>query len=423
MENAEPKPDQGESAEMLTLITELGMALNQSSYPTPRTQQVLTDIAETYQVPIEAEVFPTLVLGVNREHGSLAVSQTGGAFRFDQMAAAQNLIVRLRKKSISISDALTQLRAIGSAPPPIPAGIRVIGYVLMALGFASIFRMGIPAMAAAAALALLIGSIMLWSNLRGTFAALMPVLMTFMSAMVMATAAAIGDTDDPVRVAAVPVLILIPGAALTTAVIELTGGDMIAGASRLMYAIVVLLSMAFGFALAIDIANLPTSSLQDLTNSQTPAWVPWLGVPIFALGNVLYFCTPKRLWVWVVVVAVGAFGISQLCQQVISLEFASGIAAGFALLAAWNINNWLGGGPSALVLFLPSFWMLVPGSMSFVAISGVFTDDKSLSQLGTSAAVTLMSTAVCIMIASLIQQGISKYRPVRSVHREITELL
>ena len=79
-------------------------------------------------------------------------------------------------------------------------------------------------------------------------------------------------------------------------------------------------------------------------------------------------------------------------------QFAGGVSLGVALLAAWAINAHAKGNPSVLVMFLPTFWLLVQ-SMGFVAISGAITGDKGTVESGWQhAALSLLSMAICMMI-------------------------
>lgn len=395
---------------MLELVAELGDALNRSSYPTPRARDILVEVSHEYKDDITVEVFPTLVFGMNQRSHDLAISKTGPAFRFDQMADTQTLIQKLRSHAIKPVDALNELRQISSSKPPFHAWVRVFGYTLQALGFAQLFRMSLHATVLATLLGAVVGMLLLWSSLKGTLASLMPVLMTFVSALVISVAAVAGDSSDPVRTAVVPVLILIPGAALTCALIELTGGDMIAGAARLVYATFILISMAFGFALAVALAKVPSSALQDLPSAQSAWYWPWFAVLIFAIGNVMYFCTPKRLWLPLVAVAFLSYAASQVLTPVLGSAFATGVSAGVGLILAMLFNRESDIGPSTMVLYLPTFWMLVPGSMGFVALSGVITHNRTLSDMGTQTAVSIMSMAVCIMIVSIVAPAFTSSR-------------
>ena len=394
----EPAPIDSE----LVLVTRVGEALNRSSYPTPQVRQILDDICASYDHDITVESFASYVFAVDRDNGQVEIANTGPGFRFDQIAATETLVRELRHHAIPAEEALQRLDEIEQSTPPISMLSRIVGYMLMALGFALCFRSSYSATIAATVMALPIGAISLWGSIKGTIASLMPLGLTFVSALVIALWAIHSGIDDPVRVAVIPVLTLIPGAALTTAMIELTTGDMIAGSSRLVYAFMILLSMAFGLALAIDLVGITSDNLQDLTSQQAPSWVLWIAAPVFGLGSVMYFCIPRMLWVWSIVFCFFTFWINLLLTNVMGSAFAGGVSLGIALLAAWAINSHLKNHPSTLVMFLPTFWLMVPGSMGFVALSGAITQDKALSNLGGSALLSLMSMAVGMMIAAVM---------------------
>ena len=400
--------DSPDTAEMLTLIVEVGNALNRSSYPVPRITQVIHDICTAYGHDIATQVFANYIIALDESAGRVRMANTGSMYRFDQIAEAEALVHRLREAGVPISQAIDEFGAIADSRPPVNPLVRGVGYALMALGFAFCFRMSAAATVAAVLVSIPAATILLWSNVKGALAALMPVLLTFLSALVITLWAVHGGLPDPVRLAVIPVVTLIPGAALATALIEITAGDMIAGTTRLVYSLVVLLSMAFGLALAIDIVGLTSADLQDLTSSQAPSWVLWPAAPIFGLGTMLYFCTPRWLWLWVLALTVGTFWLNHFLVNAISSAFAGGVAIGTALLVAWTINAYAKGRPSVLAVFLPSFWLIVPGSMGFVAVSGAITADHQLDSLGTNAALSVLSIAISMMIASVIAPFITR---------------
>ncbi|WP_237018637.1 threonine/serine exporter family protein [Gordonia zhenghanii] len=387
---------------MLTLVTEVGNALNRSSYPVPRTTQVLQEICAAYDTDIAAQVFANYLIVLDRDANQIQITNTGPIYRFDQIADTESIVHQVRHGELSPRAAIDALQKIADSPPPVNTVLRAAGYALMALGFAFCFRMSVTATIAAVAVSIPLAGVILWGHVKGTLAALMPVLLTFVSALAITLWAVHGGLEDPVRLAVIPVVTLIPGAALATGLIEITAGDMVAGTSRLVYALVILLSMAFGLALAIDIAGITSADLQDLTNSQAPSWVLALSAPVFAIGAMLYFCTPRSLWFWVIGLSIGSFWLNIALAKVMQSAFAGGVAVGAALLVAWAINAHVKSRPSVLSMFLPTFWLMVPGSLGFVAVSGAITADQQLGSLGTNAALSLLSMAVSMMIASVI---------------------
>lgn len=405
--------------EMATLIAEVGTALNRSSYPVPRITQVLDDVCRAYDADVTAQVFANYLIVLDRDANRVQIANTGTAYRFDQIADTEAAVHRIRSGGVPVDEAIAELRSIADSPMPVGAILRIVGYALMALGFAFCFRMSPAATLAAVVVSLPLAAIAVWGNIRGTTAALMPVLLTFLSTLAITLWAVHGGLEDPVRLAVIPVVTLIPGASLATGLIEITAGDMVAGASRLAYALVILVSMAFGLALAIDVVGVSSSDLQDVTSSQAPAWVLALAAPVFAIGAMLYFSAPRRLWFWVLALAVGTFWLNDALTSAISSPFAGGVAVGVALLVAWAINAHVPSRPSVLAMFLPAFWLMVPGSMGFVAVSGVVTADHQLGSLGSNAGLSLLAMATSMMIASVLAPVVT--RSIRPRRRSIAE--
>jgi uncharacterized membrane protein YjjP (DUF1212 family) len=396
------------SQQIAELLATTAKALERSALPVNYARPILDEIATTYGHPATTALFPTLVVASDDSAGHAVMRHVGESYRFDQVAAADEVLGRIRQGALTPSQALAQLDQVGRQPSANPDWVRVTGYALQALGFAMCFRMSVPALIGAVVLGLIIGTAVTQLGGRRGFGALMPVLATFASALLVSIAARALDFDDPVRLSAVAVVVLLPGATLIAAMIELSSGDVIAGSSRLVYAVMVLLSMAFGFALAIELVGLPTAQLADLTARQTPAWVPWPGAAVFALGNVLFLCTPRRLVGWAIAVPVLAFALLTGAQEVMAAPLAAGVAAGATLLLAEWVASRSGSISNAVILYLPSFWLLVPGSMAFVGLTGVIAQTGQFRDMGVNAGTIILGMAVGIMVASLIGHAVRR---------------
>jgi uncharacterized membrane protein YjjP (DUF1212 family) len=390
------------------LLAASAKSLERSSLPVSYARPIVDEIANTYGHPATTALFPTLVLARDDEAGHVVMRHVGESYRFDQVAAADEILGRIRQGALTPSQAVAQLDQVGRQPSANPAWVRILGYALQSLGFAMCFRMSVPALIGAVILGLIIGTAVTQLGARYGFGALMPVLATFASALLVSVAARVLDIDDPVRLSAVAVVVLLPGATLIASMIELASGDVLAGSSRLIYAIMVLLSMAFGFVLAIELAGLPDAQLADLTAQQTPAWVPWPGAALFALGNVLFLCTPRRLVGWAIAVPVLAFALMNGAQEVMAAPLAAGVAAGATLLLAEWVASRSGSLANAVILYLPSFWLLVPGSMAFVGLTGVIADTGQFQEMGVDAGSIILGMAVGIMVASLIGHAVRR---------------
>ncbi len=400
----------GESDAINTLLAALAIGLGKSAFPATQSQAMLNQVAHAYRHPVELTVLSTVSLIGDPGTGRLQLQSLDGDYRFDQVAAVQEQLARATAASAPPGDITDALRAIDRSSAPRRAWVRIAGYGLATTGFAAALRIGVDSLVIALVLGLLVGALLVLVNPRSTSGILLPVTATFATALIIGVLTDIVGLDDPVRLAAVPVLFLLPGAAITAAMIELVSGDMLAGSSRLVFAVMQLAAMGFAFVLAINVAGVPSSDLVDLTSQQGPAWLAWIGALLFAAGLAVYGCIPRRLWVGTLVLAVLAFTVQQVAATWLAPPLAGGVAAGLALLGAWLLNDRAGDGPAAMVLFIPAFWLIVPGSLGFTALAGALAANESLSSLAPQAIFTFLAMAIGIMLASLIWARWDPYR-------------
>ncbi len=383
------------------LLVETGVSLGRCSYPAPQSEELVAQVAAAFHSTAEVAVLPTLVIAEDRRLRTVAMERIGSAFRFDQIAAVQRAINRARFGKVGVGTALQELRAVPFEQPAHPTWLRIVGYALCAVGFALYLRLSLPAVVAALGLGVLVGAALIATSRSPHLTALMPVLATFCCALVVTVGAGALGVPVPVRLAAVPVLMLLPGAVLTAAVVELVSGDMISGASRMIYAVMILVAMAVSFSLAVQVADVAGTHLIDLTEHDAPVWALWLGIGLFAVGTPLYMCTPRAFWVPGILVVYGACLVQALASQVVSSSLAAGVATALALLVSWGYNYRQGGGPAALLVYLPAFWLMVPGSAGFVAVTGIMDSDSALASLGKQTGLTIISMAIGMMVAVL----------------------
>lgn len=393
------------------MLAESAAALVRSTYPAPQADAVITRLARAYGASPEVVLLPTMVLSQSGVDASPRLQVVNSSYRFDQMVQAQEIIAEATRTPTNPAQVASDLRALKSQPPLFGPSIRLLGYGLSSLGYGAVFRLDVPALIGAFAIGIVVGAIVLALGRTPRYAALLPLIATFASGVMVASAALLLDRPDPVRLIALPVLILLPGAMITSAIIELVSGYMLSGASRLMYSVMILATIAFGGAIAILASGLPGSRLEDVTSTMTPEWIAWLGVAVYGLGTFLYFCTPLRLWLPTLVIMLVSFAISVFTLPLFGAPLSSGIATAVGLIASWAVNARFGGGPGELALFLPTFWLIVPGTTGFVAMTGAIVSADDLSNVASAAALTFFSMAVGIMVASALYPLLAKIAP------------
>src|SRR5262249_21201876 len=103
-----------------------------------------------------------------------------------------------------------------------------------------------------------------------------------------------------------PLVMFLPGALLTTSVIELATGQMISGASRLATGAMQLTLLALGILVAAQLVGVPAAGigapahpLGDLS--------PWLGVAVFGVGLVVHRSARRESTGWILLVLYVAY--------------------------------------------------------------------------------------------------------------------
>lgn len=407
----EQTPAPATRSDVTDMLTEAAAAMVSSTYPAPQAEEVLRGLAAAYDADAEIVLLPTLVLTETKRHGIPQIRTVKTSYRFDQMTQVQSVLAQARHNKEDAHDVAESLRSIATKTPIYPSWLRVIGYALSALGFGAAFRLDLPALLAVTVLGLIVGVMVLTLSRSPRFAALLPLMATFVAGLMIAGLSIFLDKPDPVRMVAMLIVVLLPGATLTSGIIELVSGYMISGASRLMYALMILGSMAFGGALAIAVSGIPATRLEDVTATLTPVWVAWAGAALYGIGTFLYFCTPVRLWLPSLFVMMVSFGISVLAVPSLGVALSAGIATAVGLITSWAINARLGGGPGDLAIFLPTFWLIVPGSTGFIAITGELESAKNLSDVANTAALTFFAMAIGMMLATAVYPLLSKIAP------------
>jgi uncharacterized membrane protein YjjB (DUF3815 family) len=195
-----------------------------------------------------------------------------------------------------------------------------------------------------------------------------------------------------------PLVTFLPGALLTTSVIELSTGQMISGAGRLAAGAMQLILLAVGIVLAAELVGVPPATVAFTAAQPLGEWTPWLGVAVFGCGVVVHFCARPSSLGWIVLVLYAAY-----VGQVVASLWLGGVLSAFvgafvmtpvAMLVARRRS-----GPPALVSFLPAFWLLVPGALGLIGVTKYLGDDRVY---GAASLITAGATMVAIALGVLL---------------------
>src|SRR5918993_143774 len=346
--------------ELETFVVQLGAALNGSGVPVNVVEARLRRVAAAYgATDARISAFPTSLLvtmGLGTSATLELTTQLSGVPRLDQTAALDR-----SGKDVAVAAILGilvgVLRMIGQRD----RALQVLIPVLAAFAVSSVSALSIQASAAA-------------PGLRAMIAAL---------------------------------VIFLPGAALTTAVWELTEGQMIAGSSRLVWAGVQLTLLAFGILAGVEAVGISTAEAFIGSPALLGAWAPWVGVLLFAVGVAITHSAPPKSFLALLIVLYTAW-VGQFSGGLIFGGLVSGMVGALVMTPAAYLLARTRIGMPAFAMFLPGFWLLVPGALSLIGVTGRASDAASaVSDSTGAAAASVVGVVLGVLCGSVLLQWIS----------------
>lgn len=387
------------------MLGEIGAALLDSSQATSDVEDILKRIADRYGRPeLRVFVLPTLVLV---EDPSTTPSQTSifpaneSALRLDQADAVERLVrhsVRDRATPESVISAIMQIRGADSRFGPV---LTVIGYTLLTVGFGMVLNPTVSALPIYVALGAVVGTIVQVGSRISTLSLILPAFTAFTVTLFVSLLISPLVHDDVIRLVAPSLVSFLPGLTLTVAAVELTSGQMMAGASRLVFGIARLGLLVFGVFAGMSVAGVPAPSGDAPV--QLGAWAPWAGIALVGLGYYFFSAAPRRSLVWILYALVVAYSAQLLGNLVLGPEL-SGLVGALLVIPAVNLAGRLKGAPSKGIMLTCAYWLLVPGSMGFIGLS----EAASGTAGATSTILQTFGSLIAIAIGMVLGAGLSR---------------
>lgn len=402
-----------ETGPLLEFMIRLGQAYLASGEQTAEVELILRRAARAYGMKRSRIVaFPTaLLLSLHdefEEHVTVAEGPVA-SLRLDQIAAVYQLGELAQRGEISPQAGLLRLVEIMEQPPRFGVAGAIGGHAILSIGLAMVLMPSVSNLTAAAILGAIVGWLKMLHRDRPLLAVHMPVVAAVLVSALVFLVFKAGLTIDPLYALVPPLVTFLPGARLTLGMVELAYGDMVSGSSRLMTGFVNLLLLAFGLSAGAMLVGYSAKNLVDVAQQATlePAgveWAAWIGVPLFALGVYFHFSAPKGALVWMLVVSLVAFGVQQLAVEPFG-KTASGFFGMLVVTPLAYLIQLRCKGPPAMVTFLPSFWVLVPGALSLQSVKYLLSDADS----GVESFVTALFAIVAIALGTLIGASLYKW--------------
>lgn len=400
-------------AELLEFMFRLGQAHLACGEQTAKVELMLRRTAAAYGVRRSRVVaFPTvLFISLHDESGSRVDFVEGPTqnLRLDQVADVYNLGESAQRAKMPPKEGLERLNEILRKKARFGVVGVVLGNTVLAVGLTMLLAPTTPNLICTALMGAVVGVLKALDKNRAILAIPLPVIAAAVVSSMVFLAVERGWPVDPLNSLVPPLVSFLPGAMLTMGMVELAYGDMVSGASRLVTGLLQLVLLAFGLAAgAVIVGYEPQNLIESIDVEELSAvWAPWAGVIVFGIGAYLHFSAPRKSFPWMLLVLVLAFGAQHLATEFFG-KTGSGFFGMLLVTPLGYLIQLRFGGPPAMVTFLPSFWLIVPGALGLQSVTKMLSDRAAGLDGFTNAVFVFASTALGTLVGASLYKWLTE---------------
>lgn len=385
------------------LLVYLGASMIAGGQPSNEVEDEMRRVGAQLGYPrVQAAASPT-GMTLSLASGSPASFEgVEGDLRLDQSAAVHRVRLGLATGTLSPGEAVDQLGHLRQQQPRVASWLRDLGWLFVSGGLAMILAPGLVSVIASALLGLGVGLLVRLLSPHALLRTILPTAAAFLVSLAVFALANYQLLDDPLRTILPPIAILLPGGLLVTGMSELASGHMMAGTSRLTFGGVQLLLFTLGVVGAAAILQVPADAIANRAQP-TQTWpLTLIGLVLIIVGILLYQAAPVALFGWVGLVVLATFGAQVTGQQLIGSVALGGLLGGIVASFGALVIELIRPKIPRLVVFLPSFWLLVPGSLGLLGFAGVGLRNDSISQALMSTVATVAAIALGVLLGAAL---------------------
>ena len=236
---------------------------------------------------------------------------------------------------------------------------------------------------------------------------LLPVVAAFATGCLIFGAAEVDLLDGPLRTLLAPIAVLLPGALIVTGMSELAAGAMVAGSARLIFGTVQLLLFTFGVLAAARVIGPDAAELANLRIDELGPWAAWVGLLLIGAGVYLNVSAPPGALPWMLALLALTFLAQSGGQEAYGAPVGGFLGGLVAALGAALVQRFHG--PPSLVVFLPAFWLLVPGSLGLLGTTQLVTDAGDGFATAQGAVGVVVAIALGVLIGSALGRALEAH--------------
>lgn len=402
-------------------LLRVGAALLAGSAPVPDVEAQLIAIGQRLGVgrPHVAAT-PTGIFASATPDGSMGFQPVCGTLRFEQTIQVQDIVDRLIAGRLSASAAVAELDTVEGMPPSRRPWLCDLAIVPIAVGICTILQPTWPDLATAAIGGLLVVGLVMLSRRSALVRTLLPLLAAFGVAVIVLLCAHWWPLEGTLRTMVSTFAVLLPGSMIVTGMAEIAAGAAVAGTARLISGTVQLVLFAVGIFAALAATGDDLSALTNVRAEALGPFAAYIGVALLGAGIVTNVAASRPAIPWILAVLLLTFAVQSTVQSLWGVAlgaFAGAIVAGMSS----SVVRRLSGKPLSLVVFLPAFWLLVPGSLGLLSTAEIAAQHNGVDAVS-GATAAMVSVAVGTLVGGAAGRALDRLLdPVQLAYPEPAE--
>lgn len=392
-------PREDHAAVQARFLVEMARALSAAGSPAHRVEEAMSTCAERMGIAAQFFSVPTSVLCTLGEGWDARTYIRGvepGDVHLERLVRLDRVLHDVASGAMSVEEGCRMIEEIERAPSRYPLWLVVLSVAAASGAIARFFGGGIKEIVASGLCGLLIGAMLVLLAGHRRMLRIIEFAAGFIASIVALGAATWFGPLSSRTVLLSGLIVLVPGLTITMAVNELSTRNLVAGTARLMGAVTILVSIGFGAALGLQIAD-----RLGLAPSTHDAGVSWWGEPIALLVTTLALLVLFKARPRDALSVIGAGALAFYGTRFGSAYFGPELGVcvgGFLVGVASNaVARWRDT-PSAVTM-VPGIMLLVPGSIGFRSVTA-FLEEQTLA--GVDAAFRVALIAVSLVAGLLL---------------------
>jgi len=387
-------------------ILRLAKALHTYGLPAYELEQTMNGCAEAMGYGIQCMSLPTsisiTILSPDGEPRTFLIRVSPGEINIERLRKTSHIAHQVINGEIDTHQGADQLKQIASSAPDYPNWIIVLAFCVVSTCISRIFSGGVNEMMVSSVIGFIVGLIAIAARSRPMIDHLLPAICAFIATFIaLSMNEWFGLSISTSVVVISGLIILLPGLSLTIALAELATQNLVSGTARLSGTVTTFIQLAFGSALAAELAKRIGLNVNHAVVSPVASWSIWLAAAIAALALVPLFSARKQDSGWFLIAALGAFTAVYFASQAMGPSlgaFAGAITVGLMARLATRFFQV----PGAMII-MPGFIILVPGAVGYRSILALVEKDM-LAGLSTAfdVAVIGISLVAGFLLSSLV---------------------